>query len=89
MTDIKVGDRISNEADRVVLGVCAVIKDPNGRLLLTKRADNGTWVLPGGAIEPGETVWEACRREVKEELGGQIGFVDVMGVYSNTGYLIS
>lgn len=41
-----------------------------GRLLLAKRAKEpgkGKWSLPGGAIEPGETVYDAARREALEE----------------------
>lgn len=54
----------------------AVIPDPAGsRLLLIQRASEpyrGWWGLPGGAIELGETVEEALRREVQEETGLEI-----------------
>lgn len=50
----------------------------DGRLLLAQRtrpADlAGLWELPGGKVEPGETVEDALRRELREELG-----VDVSG----------
>lgn len=50
----------------------AVVWDGAGRLLLVRRANPpaaGTWSLPGGRVEPGETYPEACRREVQEETG--------------------
>jgi 8-oxo-dGTP diphosphatase len=50
--------------------VGAVIKDPDGRLLLIKRGHEpgaGLWSLPGGRIEPGETDQQAVAREVLEE----------------------
>lgn len=48
----------------------AVFKGP--RVLLARRAANpgaGLWSLPGGRVEPGETVAEAAAREVMEEVG--------------------
>ena len=47
----------------------AVIKDESGRILLQRRSDYGNWGLPGGAMEPGESIEETMIREVKEETG--------------------
>lgn len=45
-----------------------------GRLALIERQWNGGryWVIPGGGVEPGETVAEAARREAEEELGVKV-----------------
>jgi 8-oxo-dGTP pyrophosphatase MutT (NUDIX family) len=49
--------------------VAAVVRDAGGGLLLGKRADDGAWELPGGAIDPGEPPALALVREVWEETG--------------------
>ena len=52
--------------------VGALVRDPDGRLLLVQRAQEparGTWSLPGGRVEPSETTTDACAREVLEETG--------------------
>ena len=51
---------------------CALILDYEGRLLLTKRAKEpkkGMLDLPGGFVNPLESVEDALRREIREELG--------------------
>jgi ADP-ribose pyrophosphatase YjhB (NUDIX family) len=56
---------------RPVLGIGAVVIDGN-QLVLVKRAHaplKGEWSLPGGAVELGESLAEAVRREVLEETG--------------------
>ena len=53
----------------VVALAFAVVRDPDGRMLLARRIDTGNWELPGGAIEPGETATGAAVREVLEETG--------------------
>lgn len=55
----------------------------NGRkLLLQKRADDGTWGKHGGVVDCEEVVEEACRREVYEETGLKVGALTLFGVYS-------
>jgi acetyl-CoA carboxylase carboxyl transferase subunit beta len=59
----------------VVLAAGAVITDGEGRLLLVKRGrepHRGRWSVPGGRVEPGETLEEAVAREAHEETGLQV-----------------
>lgn len=67
-----------------LIAVCAVIRDSEGRVLLARRADNALWCLPGGAMEVGETVETAVRREVREETGLEVALDEpaLFGVYS-------
>ncbi|QDX40571.1 NUDIX hydrolase [Salarchaeum sp. JOR-1] len=47
----------------------ARVRDPAGRVAFVRNRWSDGWVLPGGAVEPGETPAEAARREVREETG--------------------
>ena len=53
--------------------VAAVIRDRDGRVLITRRPHDrhmgGLWEFPGGKVEPGEAPAPALTRELKEELG--------------------
>ena len=51
----------------MVTSAMCIIYDKDKGILLEKRTDNGMWCVPGGAIELGETLEEALKREVKEE----------------------
>jgi 8-oxo-dGTP pyrophosphatase MutT (NUDIX family) len=50
-------------------GICAVIVNNDGRVLLTRRSDNGRWALLGGIVEPGEEPADTVVREAWEETG--------------------
>jgi ADP-ribose pyrophosphatase YjhB (NUDIX family) len=63
-------------------GVAAVIFDGE-RVLLQRRDDNGRWGLPGGGVDPGESVHAAIVREVREETGLEVEPLRVIGVYSD------
>jgi 8-oxo-dGTP diphosphatase len=48
----------------------ALVFDRRGRLLILKPTYKTGWTIPGGVMEAdGETPWQACRREVREECG--------------------
>jgi 8-oxo-dGTP diphosphatase len=51
----------------------ALIFDREGRLLILKPTYKSGWTIPGGVMEAdGETPWDACRREVREECGIEV-----------------
>ncbi len=53
-----------------------------GKILLTKREDFETWILPGGGVEAGESLAQAAIRETKEETGLDVELTRLVGVYS-------
>ncbi|MGB8214981.1 MAG: NUDIX domain-containing protein [Anaerolineales bacterium] len=83
LTRVVYGERISRQGD-LRLGCSAILFDKGHQaVLLTRRMDNGQWCLPGGMIEPGESVTEGCVREVFEETGLRVLLLRLAGVYSD------
>lgn len=66
----------------LMVGAATLIVDDQNRLLLMKRSDSGCWGPPGGAVEPGEVVETAAKREVLEETGLQVEEMSLFGVFS-------
>ncbi|RFU40855.1 NUDIX domain-containing protein [Actinomadura logoneensis] len=64
----------------------AVLVDEAWRLLLLDRADGSGWCLPGGLMEPGESFEETARREVREEVGVELGELTLLDVFSGAEY---
>lgn len=67
------------------LTVDAVIVDPARGVVLIRRGHEpfaGSWALPGGFVEVGETCEQACAREAREETGLDVAPVRLLGVYS-------
>ena len=75
----------ATDPTEVRLSVSAVVwrGAPAGEFLLMQRSDNAHWGLPGGYLEPGESVTAAAAREVVEETGVKIEVGRLLGVYSD------
>jgi len=69
-------------APLILAGACVAVMDRDLRILLQLRRDNAAWGLPGGLLEPGESLEEAARREVLEETGLVVAALRLYGVYS-------
>ena len=88
MTQVLYGPGLGKEG-KLRLGCSATIFDQNReKVLLTQRADNGRWCLPGGGMDSGESVAQACEREVWEETGLRVRVTRLIGVYSNPDQLV-
>jgi len=72
---------------KIIIGVGAVIEDDTGRILLVKHIPErggfwqGKWICPGGELEPGETIENGIRREVKEETQLEIELVSPLAPF--------
>lgn len=77
------GKKINKPPESISIGACAVIINYQKEVLLEKRADNGFWGLPGGSVDPGESVSAALLREVFEETGLTVEIIRLVGIYSD------
>jgi 8-oxo-dGTP pyrophosphatase MutT (NUDIX family) len=73
--------------DRYRLSVHAVITNEDDQVLQIKATyDGGRWGLPGGSLEPGETVHQALIRECQEELNCPVTVRYMSGIYYHQAY---
>ena len=71
--------------DYIGVGVGAIIVDDHGRLFLARRGpqaknERGLWEFPGGAVEFGERLADALRREIREKYGIEIQVGELLDV---------
>ena len=64
-----------------MVGVSALVRDVDGRLLLCRRKDDLTWCLPGGLLEVGESPTVGALRELWEEAGVTGEVARLLGVF--------
>lgn len=75
VADYAWADRARTAGEEWVVG--AVIPDADGRIFVHRRSPDrqllpGAWDIPGGHVEPGESMLGALRREIEEETGWQL-----------------
>lgn len=66
----------------LLVGAAILLVDQQNRLLMMKRSDNHSWGIPGGAIEPGEPLEIAAKREAFEETNLEIDGMTLFGAFS-------
>jgi 8-oxo-dGTP diphosphatase len=73
------------DVDGIQVRACCgvVVLDERDRVLLMRRDGEGTWGLPGGGVEAGETWEQAARRECREETGWDVDLRGLLGLYSD------
>jgi len=70
----------------IMPGAGVFVVNEKGGILLEKRADNGLWDFPAGAMELGESFEECARREVLEETGLLCGKLEFYTTVSGREY---
>lgn len=76
-------------ANSIAVATSAFVQDEERRILMIRRTDNNLFSIPGGQIEPGETLTQCAVREVKEETGMDIDITGLIGIYSNPGHIVA
>ena len=66
----------------ILIGAGILVFNQNKELLLLHRTDNDTWGIPGGMMEPGETIEETAKRETVEKTGLEVKSLQFFKIYS-------
>lgn len=72
----------------VAPSVFVAVRSQDGRLLLVRRCDDGTWELPGGRVDVGETAVEAAVREAAEEAGVHVLVTGLLGLFTDPAHVV-
>ena len=76
-------DPSAPEVNSVKPSAGAFVRDDPGRILLIRRDDNGNWSMPGGAMDPGESLTACAVRETLEETGISIEVTGLVGIWTD------
>lgn len=66
----------------IMVGACVIVVSPEQKILFQLRKDNGCWALPGGSMEPGESLEQVAVRELFEETGLAGAQLSLLQVFS-------
>jgi len=76
------------KANSLIPAASTVVEDSGGKILMQRRSDNSLWSIPGGAMEPGESIAQTAIRETQEETGLEVEILRLIGIYSNPNHVV-
>ncbi|MHA6615886.1 NUDIX hydrolase [Pseudonocardia sp. DLS-67] len=81
-------DPCAPAATAVVPSVFVAVRSPLGQLLLVRRRDSGSWELPGGRVDVGESAEGTAVRETAEESGVHVRITGLVGLYTDPEHVV-
>jgi len=81
-------DPAAPKANSIVPSANVIVVNNQGEILLIRRTDNGNWAVPGGGMDPGESITDTAVRETLEETGITCEITGLVGIYTNPGHVI-
>jgi ADP-ribose pyrophosphatase YjhB (NUDIX family) len=73
----------------VAPSVFVAVRNGRGELMLVRRCDSGTWELPGGRVDIGESAVEAAVRETVEESGVRVRITGLVGLFTDPACVVA
>ena len=81
-------DPAAPKATSVVPSANVIVANEQGGILMIRRTDNGNWAVPGGGMDPGESITDAAVRETREETGITCEITGLVGIYTSPRHVI-
>jgi 8-oxo-dGTP pyrophosphatase MutT (NUDIX family) len=81
-------DPAAPKANSIVPSANVIVVNDPGEILMIRRTDNGNWAVPGGGMDPGESITDAAVRETQEETGITCTITGLVGIYTNPRHVI-
>src|SRR5690348_7301519 len=81
-------DPAAPKANSVVPSANVIAVNGQGEILLIRRTDNGSWAVPGGGMDLGESITDTAVRETREETGITCEITGLVGIYTDPRHVI-
>jgi 8-oxo-dGTP pyrophosphatase MutT (NUDIX family) len=76
------------QATSIVPSANVIVVNDQDEILMIRRIDNDNWAVPGGGMDPGESITETAVRETEEETGIICEITGLTGIYTNPRHVI-